>query len=215
MCVCCRCICVHVIMTCLVHCPWYEPATSAEVRQKTDWLISLLSYHSPKLLLTLSSFPSFPPSILSFPHPSFHSSFPPDTTSVLSFAFTSASHALPSALFLRGVVMVNVNCRWTSDHRVGVCECALCGWADAVVCPRSSIFPSFSLTFAVFLHFLPPIQTLFFSSSPRPLHPPLPPSISPQLVFSLLITSSHTHAVVFGWVYIAAERVRDVCLHST
>ncbi len=169
----------------LVHWPWCEPATSAEVRLKTFWPIPLLSSHNPKLLLCLPTSPLFPPSISSFPHPSFHSSIPPDTTS-LSSRNLSLFPLLVRLMFslvlsFSGVLLWST---WTAGEPltticVYVCVCVQCGWAVAVVCHCSSISLSFSLTFAVFLLFLP-----FSKHTSSPAHPALTSLSSSSLRFN-------------------------------
>lgn len=158
------------------------------------WPIPLLSSHKPKLLLCLPTSPSFPPS---FPHPSFHSSVPPwyHIAPVLFFL------SLSPLLSFSGVLLWST---WTAGEPLTtVCVCVQCGWAVAVVCPRSSL--SFSLTFAVFLLFLP--LSKHTSSLP---HPALTSSSSSS---SCTLTRYHflCHTICVLWLRSRCSWTRRVC----
>lgn len=143
-----------IMHVCWVHWPWHEPTASAEVPLRTlfEWFLSWsptgLNYYLP-----FPPLPRFLPPSLLIPHHSF-SLERPVLSPLLSFSGVLLWSARTAGEPLTTVC-------------VFVCVCEG-GWAEAVVCPRSSNSPSFSLTFAVFLLFLPSVQTQLFFSSPWP-----------------------------------------------
>lgn len=181
MCVCCRCICVHVIMKCLVHWPWYEPATSAEVRQKThsDRFLSsvptALNYYSP--------FPRFlppsPPSLI--PLSTRPSLLIPHQSSLLP----SLLRLMLSLLYFSGVLLWST---WTAGEPLTaewVCVGGLMRWS--VLSPPSfphSLWPSLSSSTSSLLSKHP-------SSPPRPALPSSSSSSSFHFTSAGIFTPYH------------------------